>query len=128
MWLSILLILLVAVWLFLPRLGWMRFDKAVEALRSGGVLVDVRTPAEYATDRIKGAENIPLSELEEGVRRAGCKADRPVLLYCASGMRSGTARRRLKALGFAEAGNLGSFARARKIVDAAGHPASSPES
>lgn len=104
----------------------MSSGKAAQALRSGGVLIDVRTPAEYSVDRIKGAENIPLSELEGGVRRAGWKPDRPVLLYCASGMRSGTARRRLKALGFAEVGNLGSFSRARKIVAAADQSDSGP--
>ena len=39
-----------------------------------------------------------------------------LLLHCASGMRSGIAKDTLKSLGYANVFNLGSLARARKIV------------
>ena len=118
-WVSVVLICLLAAWILLPRFGWMPSGKAAEVLRSGGVLIDVRTPEEYAIDRIEGVENIPLGKLEEGVRRAGWSPEKPILLHCASGIRSETARRQLQALGFTEAANLGSFSRAKKIAAAA---------
>jgi rhodanese-related sulfurtransferase len=39
-----------------------------------------------------------------------------LLLHCLSGMRSGMAKQKLKSLGYANVFNLGSLARARKIV------------
>jgi phage shock protein E len=43
-----------------------------------------------------------------------------LLLHCASGMRSGVAKQKLKSLGYANFFNLGSLARARKIAGNAG--------
>lgn len=48
-------------------------------------LVDVREPAEHAAGNIGGI-NIPLSHLEEAFRLL--QPDRPVIVYCASGVRS----------------------------------------
>jgi rhodanese-related sulfurtransferase len=42
-----------------------------------------------------------------------------LLLHCQSGMRSGVAKKKLKALGYANAFNLGSYGRAAQIVDGA---------
>jgi rhodanese-related sulfurtransferase len=42
--------------------------------------------------------------------------NRALLLHCQSGMRSGVARKKLKALGYPNAFNLGSYRRAEEIV------------
>ena len=42
--------------------------------------------------------------------------DRVLLLHCQSGMRSGAARTKVKAMGYAHTFNLGSYARAAQIV------------
>ncbi len=68
------------------------------------VLVDVRTPGEYATRRIDGAKHIPLQEFE---RRAGeIPRDKDVVLYCQNGIRSIMACRYLKKLGFSRVKNM----------------------
>ena len=53
-------------------------------------LLDVRTPAELAEHGlIKGAVNIPIDELED--RLAEVPKDRPVVTYCARGVRASQA-------------------------------------
>ena len=48
--------------------------------------VDVRTPSEQARGIIPGALCLPLDQIER--RSAEIPVDRPMLIYCASGMRS----------------------------------------
>lgn len=81
-------------------------------LASGATVVDVRTPAEFQRGAFPGAVNIPLAELP--ARSAEIPRDRPVVLYCASGARSGMAAGRLRKAGFADvvnAGGLGAMPR-----------------
>ncbi|MFF4957074.1 rhodanese-like domain-containing protein [Streptomyces sp. NPDC001222] len=55
-------------------------------------VIDVRTPAEYASGHLPGALNIPLDALRDALpalREAASRSD--VLLVCASGSRSATA-------------------------------------
>lgn len=49
------------------------------------VIVDVRTPQEYAFQHIEGALLLPLAELEASRVPHG---DKPVVFYCGSGARS----------------------------------------
>ena len=57
------------------------------------VIIDVRTPQEYAAGHIEGALNIPHDRIAEGIRAVkGLKKDQPVLVYCRSGRRSALAR------------------------------------
>ena len=53
------------------------------------VIVDVRTPAEFAAGHLPNARNIPLAEL--GQRAAELPKGKPVLVCCATGARSGRA-------------------------------------
>lgn len=61
-------------------------------------LVDVRTPAEYACGSIAGAVNIPLDELRVQLHRI--PADRPVVVYCAVGLRGYLASNILRGHGY----------------------------
>jgi phage shock protein E len=76
-------------------------------LQNGAQLIDVRTPGEFASGHIKGAVNLPLDELPRQL--AKIKTDRPVIVCCASGMRSGAAKRLLTAQGYAEVHNGGGW-------------------
>jgi len=83
-----------------------------QKLESGAVIVDVRTPDEFRDGAYPGAKNIPLSDL--GSRMAEIPKDKPVVLYCASGARSGSAARAMKQAGYADvinAGGLGDMPR-----------------
>lgn len=72
------------------------------------LLVDVRTPAEFAADHLPGAINIPLQELSQ--RLMELPIDRPLALYCRTGNRSGQAAQLLGEEGFADAYNIGGLA------------------
>jgi len=68
------------------------------------VLVDVRTPLEYADNHIKGAVNIPAPDL-----RTRCKElhpEKPVTVLCSSGNRSSLAASILKQHGFTDVSNV----------------------
>ena len=56
--------------------------------RNAIVLIDVREPAEYATDRINGALLCPLSTFDPSSLPVGPRA---IVLHCGSGKRSATA-------------------------------------
>ncbi len=79
--------------------------RSAQALAAEGALVvDVREATELETDgRLAGAHHIPLGELSE---RAGeLPSDRPLVMLCRSGARSGLAADALRASGY-EAYNL----------------------
>lgn len=72
--------------------------EATELIDAGAELIDVRRPYEFEGGRIAGARNIEMNEL---ARQADeLPRDRPVLLYCRSGNRSGMAAEALRQAGF----------------------------
>jgi phage shock protein E len=77
-----------------------------EKIAAGARIVDVRTPAEFQDGAYKAAVNIPLSSLAARLKELEPR-DKPIVLYCASGARSGQAARMLKAAGFADVVNAG---------------------
>ncbi|WP_407638877.1 rhodanese-like domain-containing protein [Bacillus niameyensis] len=56
-------------------------------------LIDVREPNEFDGGHILGARNIPMSQLKNRMKEI--RTDKPVYLYCQSGMRSGRAAQML---------------------------------
>lgn len=68
------------------------------------VVVDVREPSEYKRGFIKGAVNIPLSQLQS--RLTEIPKDNHVLLYCQSGMRSKSAAKLFSKNGYAKISHL----------------------
>lgn len=82
-------------------------SEARRLLQEGAILVDVREPNEFARGHLKGAINYPLTSLE---RHVGVLQGKVCLLYCASGMRSQRAAKKLKSLGEV-AHNLGGMSR-----------------
>ena len=81
-------------------------DEARTLIEQGAQLVDVRSPHEYARSALPGSMNIPLQVIQQALKQLD--KDTPVLLYCNSGQRSGTARLLLRACGFIRVHNLGS--------------------
>ena len=77
-----------------------------DKIAAGARVVDVRTPAEFADGAYPGAMNIPLAELPARMHELEPK-DRPTVLYCASGARSGQGTRFLKQNGFTDVVNAG---------------------
>ena len=102
--------LFVVVVFVLPRLGTISSAKARALVAGGAKLVDVRSPAEFAGGHLEGALSAPLGELEQRAESLGPK-DAPIVVYCASGMRSASAKRLLQSRGFNNVHNLGGMGR-----------------
>jgi len=76
-----------------------------ELRRKGALILDVRSPGEFAQGHVKGARNIPLGTLRD--RLGDLDKDKPILACCASGARSASARSILLKAGFKEVHNVG---------------------
>ncbi len=70
------------------------------------MVVDVRTPEEWNGGHIAGAQLIDFNAPGFAEALANLPADRPLLIYCASGGRSGKTMERLRAEGGREVYNL----------------------
>lgn len=116
-WIAILAVVafLIGV-LLLKRAGQIPADLAKRYLKDGALLIDVRTATEYAAGHLRNAINIPLDQIESVIARKATDRSQALLLHCQSGMRSAVAKKRLQAMGYTRAFNLGSYQRAAQIV------------
>lgn len=79
-------------------------------LKQGAVIVDVRSPGEYAQGHVPGSLNIPLGEVDKTSDKLD--RDKPVIVCCASGTRSAMAASLLKKQGFSSVYNAGPWSNA----------------
>ena len=66
------------------------------------VILDVRTPDEFAQGHVPGAINIPHDKLADRVDELTGAKNKDIVLYCRSGRRAGMAADTLKANGFSK--------------------------
>lgn len=69
-----------------------------ELVKNGAQVVDVRSREEYASGHVKGSINIPLHELQTSLGKIS--RSKPVIVCCASGMRSASAKSLLRDKGY----------------------------
>jgi rhodanese-related sulfurtransferase len=75
--------------------------EATQLMNQGKALIlDVRTPAEFATGHVRDAKNIALNELAAKMAELAKYKDKPVIVVCQSGIRSTKALTLLKKAGF----------------------------
>lgn len=100
----------VVVWMFVSKaLKGKRMKTLLpDLLSKGAVIIDVRSEVEYSNGANPRSVNIPLDRLSNKTLVSVPK-DKPVVLCCASGMRSGAAAVVLKKLGYREVVNAGSW-------------------
>jgi phage shock protein E len=82
-------------------------SQAKQMITDGAQLIDVRSTNEYMQGALPGATSIPLEMI--GAANDMLEKDKPVILYCVTGSRSGIAKMALQNLGFDNVHNLGSF-------------------
>ncbi|MCR1950906.1 MULTISPECIES: FAD-dependent oxidoreductase [unclassified Clostridium] len=83
-------------------------DKIRDLVESGAYIIDAREIREYENGHIKGAKNIPLSQLRERINEI--PKDIPVYIHCRTGQRSYNAVLALQNLGYRNVHNItGSF-------------------
>jgi rhodanese-related sulfurtransferase len=73
-------------------------DEARALLEDGAQLIDVRVAHEWDAGRITGATHLPLEELAD--RSGELDKERPVVIYCRTGIRSSMATDALGGAGF----------------------------
>lgn len=108
MWLLILVVLIASWWFLSRRAQGQRINgsQARELIQGGARLLDVRTAGEFRGQHLQGAINIPVQELPRRLKELTPK-ERPVVVYCRSGHRSGIAAKILKEAGFSAVHDLG---------------------
>ena len=115
---SALLVLVVLLSLTLAcRAGKVDPSVVREKIKAGALVVDVRSPGEFGSGHLSAALNLPLDEIATALPRRVPDKNQVLLLHCQSGIRSSLAKQKLRRLGYARAFNLGSFARARRLVE-----------
>jgi len=119
-WTIILILAAAAAAVFmLKKSGQISAQAALDYLQQGALVIDVRSHGEFNSGHLARAINIPLDEIETAVPQRVTDKRQVLLLHCASGMRSGLAKSKLKGLGYPNAFNLGSYGRAERIVNQA---------
>ncbi len=73
------------------------------------LVVDVRTPSEYASGHVAGAQNVDVTGGAFSASLDSVSRGRPVYLYCRTGSRSARAADSLRAMGFTTVVNSGGF-------------------
>lgn len=73
------------------------------------VVLDVRTPDEFAAGHVRGATNIDVTAPDFAAKIAALDPAKTYVLYCRSGNRSARAAANMQAAGFASLFNAGGF-------------------
>lgn len=82
-------------------------------LERNAQIIDVRTNGEFSIANKEGSINIPLQSLKSMVNKLD--KSKPIIVCCASGSRSAIAKRMLKAEGFKDVYNVGTWASLKKF-------------
>lgn len=75
-------------------------EEFVQTAPGSSVVLDVRSPEEYAAGHVKNALNVPHDRLAERMSDIQKFASVPVVVYCKSGGRAGMAIEELRKAGF----------------------------
>ena len=73
---------------------------AIRLMNQHALVLDIRTPEQFATGHVTGARNLPPDQILKAGDTLKKFKEKPVVVYCESGMASGTAARTLRAGGF----------------------------
>ena len=103
------LALLLVLRAVLASRGGLSREQLAALVDQGAVIVDVRTPQEFAGGHAPGSRNIPLDRLSGQLGELD--RARPLLVCCASGARSAAAKGILLKAGFTKVDNAGPWRR-----------------
>ncbi len=84
--------------------------EARKYIDSGALLVDVRSPEEYARGHVEQSINIPFTLIKSSIAKYETDKAQPIVLYCNSGRRAEVARQDLQELGYSLVINGGALA------------------
>ena len=109
-WVLVLALIVVLALLVRSYVGGAKGLGAMEAVKlinhNNAVVVDVRTDSEFQGGHILNAIHIPLGMFESKINELDAYKERPIIMSCHSGNRSGRALALLKKRGFTDVYNL----------------------
>lgn len=109
-------VVVVGILFFFSRRGKIISPVTVKTLiDQGAQIIDVRSPTEFSQGHLKAAQNIPLQSIDRYVSKLS--KDKDLILHCLSGARSAQALNILKANGFTKVHNIGSYERAKALIE-----------
>lgn len=85
-----------------PLIDQAALNKRIAEKDSSLVILDVRTPEEFAAGHVPGAINIPYTYLPASISALGDASGKDIVLYCQTGVRAERAATRLKENGFSK--------------------------
>lgn len=77
--------------------------------KAGAAIIDVRSKAEFRLGHIDESVNIPLDSLKQNLYQLPSDKQAPIIVCCASGIRSSQALTVLKRVGYSQVFNAGSW-------------------
>ena len=75
-------------------------------IKQGAIVIDVRSPQEFAEGHIPGAISIPEYNIQREIRNKVTNINSLIIVYCDSGVRSKNAQKRLQKMGYKQVYNL----------------------
>lgn len=82
---------------------------AIQLIQEGYVVIDVRTPQEFAAGHLAGARNLDVQSPDFADQVAQLDRAGRYLVYCRSGNRSAAAAEQMKRVGFGNVADAGGF-------------------
>jgi rhodanese-related sulfurtransferase len=98
------------------RSGQISKKKAIDYVKDGAALIDVRPARDFNSGHLSQAFNIPLDDLKTLLPERIKDKNRVILLHCRTGLNSKKAKEILRDIGYKNVFSLGSYERAFKIV------------
>ena len=83
-----------------PRIKQETLLERIEKKDVSMIVLDVRTPEEFAAGHVPGAINIPYTHLPARLSELPDAGDKDVVLYCATGVRAERAAERMREQGY----------------------------
>ena len=80
-------------------------------VKSGAVLIDVRTATEYAEGHLDGSVNVAVDTISVNIETLVPDKDKVIVVYCRSGNRSAMAKQALNNLGYENVYDMGAMAK-----------------
>jgi phage shock protein E len=96
-------VVVLTIWLIAPVMAGGDPEAARQAwpmIEAGALVIDVRSPEEFAGGHLENAINIQWHDSESIARAIGINKQRQVVMYCRSGNRANKSITKMKALGY----------------------------
>jgi phage shock protein E len=88
-------------------------QKARDLIASGALVLDVRTPDEFSGGHVPSATNVPVDQVSARLADVDALAHgdkgKPIVVYCAKGVRAARAKQTLEGAGYTNVTNGGGY-------------------